>query len=773
MDIEADTLTLIVGNQAGTEADSLQTKLNNLQAQSGSSTIVVENKGDLTILGTGVIAIDQGTIIIRSSDSLQVYAGIDSGTSGGTILLDAQRGDVILGASVTATGGEVTITAAQGIINSARSGITNVNGQTLHLIASGAAIGTAESPVTTNVSSDGNVSAEAGTDVNLTETDGDLRLSTVVAPNGDIYLQAETGSIVDALDDDTPTIQGGILTLTAINGGVGEIVDPLETVVDALVASASNWIIVGDEGNLSIVGDGLRLVNAGTVMVYASEALEVAAPVSLETEGSFLRLEAGQGDLAILNAVTSADSSITLIGQESVTQGLESEVRNTDGTIDVIALSDSITQEDGALITTGSAGGDIRLQAAFDITLGSVDSGTGSVSLIASAGAILDGGDSNIDVAALGLVANAERRVGVIGNNADALEVAVDLLSASSGSGGINFLEVDDVMIGDVSVNVSRVAFDGNSSDVAENYSDLRTSENGSVELRTISGSITVEDGTTLDNEIGVSADGSGTVTLDGAGDGAGIIVNADVRSGTGQITLTAGDSVTQVATANVVTTGGDILVRAPNGLIDLGDLTLGNSTGLLTIDGDQTIAADQSVVIRIGGLTPGSSSTDSAGAYDQMVVTGQANLDGTLEVTLVDGFLPEEGDVFDIVSFGSVDGNFADAKGLFGFGNDNLYLEVVELEDGLQLVTRVQPSVDQLNITTSTTADNDTLGVFFNGGYFGYGSYEVDAAIVVSDFFYVEGHFFLENDAGTYDLSNGKTAPADFWSMHCKDTTY
>ena len=43
------------------------------------------------------------------------------------------------------------------------------------------------------------------------------------------------------------------------------------------------------------------------------------------------------------------------------------------------------------------------------------------------------------------------------------------------------------------------------------------------------------------------------------------------------------------------------------------------------------------------------------------LVVGGEATLDGTLEVSLIDGFQPASGDSFDILELGSITGDFND----------------------------------------------------------------------------------------------------------------
>jgi hypothetical protein len=60
---------------------------------------------------------------------------------------------------------------------------------------------------------------------------------------------------------------------------------------------------------------------------------------------------------------------------------------------------------------------------------------------------------------------------------------------------------------------------------------------------------------------------------------------------------------------------------------------------------------------VRVGGLMPNTE-------FDQFSVNGQATLDGTLNVTLVDGFVPSPGDSFKIMTFTSRTGEFATING-------------------------------------------------------------------------------------------------------------
>jgi len=761
-DIEAASLSLQVGHQAGTNEDPLSTKVGSLEAHAANSTIVLNNEGELTIEGTGVSTVDSGTIIIRTSDAMILAAAVNAGAGGGSIVLEASRGDLTLIGTVTAEGGDITLTSGQGIVNGAAAGVTNVTGLTITLSA-GTSIGTAQAPVTTDVESGGTVTATAAVDIYLTETDGDLGLTRISTPEGDVFLQAENGSIVDAADNVLPNVLADTVTLTA-SGGIGETGDPLEIVVSGLEAHAGgSMIVIENEGDLSIVNGGVSMAADAPVIITTTGAMTVAAGIEFSAPGGMLLLDTGWGDLTITGNITASDAAITLLGQDDVIQGAGSTVLNTGGTIDIEA-GDVITQADGALISSGdAAAGDILLQAAGDITLAGIEAGTGRVALVTSEGSILDAGDVHTDVSGGGLWMSAvEGIIGVLGDNSDPLELTVSVLAAASGGpltgalyGGINLQEADDVTVGEVSVSVERVTEDGTVSDSIVSGSDLTTTDNGAIELRTVAGSITVENGTTLDDGTGISANGSGNILLVAAGAGADINLSADVTTASGEIALYAADRLWYEDGVAITTTHPEIDVVAPNGIVTPGNVSLGNTPGLLTIDGSQTFTADQALVFEIGGYIPGGT---AQGNHDLVVITGEAVLDGILDISFVNGFEPVEGNEFEILTFASAQGHFTFGRGQFGFGDGSLYMDVIQYEDRLVMVAAPRAAADLVEINADTKLDNDKLGTFFNGDYFGYRTFEVDAALVVSEFFHVNGRFFLENGEKTIRLTDGYT---------------
>jgi hypothetical protein len=183
------------------------------------------------------------------------------------------------------------------------------------------------------------------------------------------------------------------------------------------------------------------------------------------------------------------------------------------------------------------------------------------------------------------------------------------------------------------------------------NAGTLAAVNGGTMNLAGISmstGTFTVGAGSTLNFSIGthiltaessVSGDGNvlfsgGTTFVDGTlAAGGGISVQQGTLSGTGTLT-------------------GDVLNA---GQINPGRI---GGPGILTIAGNYAQTSTGILTIEIGGLTPGDD-------FDRLSVSGQATLNGTLNVGLIRGFRPSDGDSFPILTFGSESGDFSVRNGL------------------------------------------------------------------------------------------------------------
>lgn len=94
--------------------------------------------------------------------------------------------------------------------------------------------------------------------------------------------------------------------------------------------------------------------------------------------------------------------------------------------------------------------------------------------------------------------------------------------------------------------------------------------------------------------------------------------------------------------------------VEEAGGLVNFaGTINPGTSPGTLTIDGNYEQGAAGTLLIEWAGL--------GEELFDRLIVTGDATLGGTLEIQLLDGFLPRAGDAIEFLHVdGTVNGNFA-----------------------------------------------------------------------------------------------------------------
>lgn len=132
----------------------------------------------------------------------------------------------------------------------------------------------------------------------------------------------------------------------------------------------------------------------------------------------------------------------------------------------------------------------------------------------------------------------------------------------------------------------------------------------------------------------------------------------------------------------------GDLL---NNGLISPGEDSDGpNSPGELAIlDGQFEQGEDGRILIEIAGRQPGSEYDVFRAPSAVFDPTGDL-LAGTLEIALIDGFVPEMGDTFDVFQFGSRQGEFETIEGLMQRG---ITFEAFFTPDALRVVVVDVPS--------------------------------------------------------------------------------
>ena len=83
------------------------------------------------------------------------------------------------------------------------------------------------------------------------------------------------------------------------------------------------------------------------------------------------------------------------------------------------------------------------------------------------------------------------------------------------------------------------------------------------------------------------------------------------------------------------------------------GGINPGFSPAAVSFDGKVTLESTASLNIELGGTVVGSE-------FDHVTVADSLALDGVLAVTLINGFVPAAGDTFDILDWGTLNGEFA-----------------------------------------------------------------------------------------------------------------
>jgi hypothetical protein len=123
--------------------------------------------------------------------------------------------------------------------------------------------------------------------------------------------------------------------------------------------------------------------------------------------------------------------------------------------------------------------------------------------------------------------------------------------------------------------------------------------------------------------------------------------------------------------------------------LTNAGEVDPGGAPGILTVRGNYTQTATGVLGLRVGGTTPGTQ-------FDQLNVSGGAALDGTLNVSLIDGFSPIGGQTFDVFNFGSASGGFATAN--FPTADGVTAFKTAVTPNGLDLVGATVPPTSTVN---------------------------------------------------------------------------
>ncbi len=201
-----------------------------------------------------------------------------------------------------------------------------------------------------------------------------------------------------------------------------------------------------------------------------------------------------------------------------------------------------------------------------------------------------------------------------------------------------------------ISANSAKTALSGTA------WQILNTTESvnalAAISSNTASGDLTVENGAVLTTTKSFKNSGKLKVAA-GSSFSAASYVQTE-GSATVDGTLTA-SSVIKLESGTVLGTGMLSGAVSSGAAVTVGDSS--TQPGKLAITGSYAQSASGALNVSVGGTAAGMQ-------YSQLVISGAANLGGTLNITLADGFVPAIGDTFTILMAGSATGQFTAVNG-------------------------------------------------------------------------------------------------------------
>lgn len=583
------------------------------------------SQGATNVSGGTIQALDGSTVLLGYTNPGDYgYAGSVTGSTLNTFgsgIIQASEGMVLDGITNNGNINVVNIPAVSANNNFAVLANTITNVGTINLVSGNIFLTETSTPGNTTLTGGGTVNLDGygisgytGNGANGTLTNVN-NLIQGAGGFGTITLFNQSGGVIDSnTSGQTLSITGSTINnsgiLEASNGGT-------------LQLGGGHW----SGGPTYVNGGTIQALDGSTVLLGYTNPQDYDSPGTI-TGSTFKTTGTG---------VIKASESVVLNG-----------ITNQ-GTLDVVAIpgvyggSNAIlenTINNTGTITT--VGGNIQLSGPVSLTGG----GTVNLNGFHITGDPLTNVDNTIQTTqGTGWVDAQLTNQGTVRAGAGAVLSVGNLTNYSGGTltGGTYDAVGTIWIIGPISNNAATIILDGASSSIVYPPS-------GSDALAS----------TFADNQAGGTfeiLDGRNFTTA-GAFSNEGVI---DVGAGS---TLTIGGALTNTGSLDIngtliaptiaIGSGEDL---SGSGTID-GDVTVygstdpGNSPGILTVDGNYTQESGSFLNIQLGGT--------GLGQFDQLNVNGNLSLAGTLDVSLWSGFVPGNGNTFDILNWtGALTGSF------------------------------------------------------------------------------------------------------------------
>ncbi|NTW52780.1 MAG: filamentous hemagglutinin N-terminal domain-containing protein, partial [Chlorobiaceae bacterium] len=441
------------------------------------------------------------------------------------------------------------------------------------------------------------------TNLTFSNTGGGVTLAGATYVGNALNVYAYGGSISQS--PGASVIVGGPTTLYARSGGSPSDINlfsPSNNFQGAVYSDGANVTLVDGVGGLIL---GTTIAAGDLVATSTGGALTTSGNISTTGGGSIFLSTTGAGNgITLSNTVTANGAGNVTLNADAGTVAINAGVSSTSG--DIVVTGDAVTQ--GVNITTGTVGPNI-----------------GTVSVTADNGSITmaDLTKSQTDSGAIVYNATGDVALSQLNSTSGAINVTADsdtngagkitdiLTNGSGGEGGSNIITSGTATLS-AATGIGTSVFD----------EDIDTTIGTLVASNSTSGVIYVQESS------GLSIGGAGVQTLGGSGNihidvAAGDLdVNSGVTAqGSGSITLTAAGSITQnadITTGSVGTDSGAVSVAAFGG-------------NLTMIDGKKTTSQSGSITNRATGDVALSQLISTSGAIN---VTADSDTNGAGQIT-------------------------------------------------------------------------------------------------------------------------------------------
>ncbi len=614
--------------------------LNGTLANSGLTLALNNTTGSWQLAGGTILG---GTI--TTAGTAELVATASGGTLAGVTLAGTLDSSVNNASTLTVTGG---LTLANVNINVGKGGDLAFSGsQTL------GGAGT----VTFSDSSGNNALFVTGNGNTL-----------IIGPN--ITIQGNTGSIVAG-----NSIGGGIgNTSTFINEGTIS----SDTAQGQFSFLATNWINEGTiealndsyvdfGGNTSASSAAGSFTNSGTIL-GASGFIYLKS--TLNNVGSTLALTATTGSWYLTYGTINGGTVSTSGGAELIGTNDGGTLAGVDlaGTLDLantfthatVTVSGGLALNQGVVNIGASSSlifqGSQSLSGAGSVNLANVTAGDGllvpasGATMTIAAGVAVQGNSGVVGSSGGGLITN-QGTIEATGGGSLTVQGFTNFASGTLTGGTWGAVGGSSLLLvgANIGTNAANIILDGVASHI---YSDSSGATNALAGFTTnaAAGSFTIQNGANFTS--GQAFTNAGMVTIDSN--------DAFIPGGTGVYTQTGGTTILSAGTLG--STGNQINIQGGTlsgpgtvnaNLTNAGEVDLGSNPGILAVKGNYTQTAAGALTIKVGGATAGS-------LFDQVNVTGTATLNGTLNVTLINGYAPGLEVSYDVLNFSSSSGSFA-----------------------------------------------------------------------------------------------------------------